>query len=64
LDDTELFSCSVQLSVVDASELEGGTVGNGLDDARRHEGEWNEPADVYVPDLHIDTIRVKARDFH
>jgi hypothetical protein len=24
----------------------GGTIGNGLDDAGRHEGEWSEPADV------------------
>jgi hypothetical protein len=28
-------------------EIGGGeTIGNGLDDARRHEGEWNEPPDV------------------
>ena len=36
---------SALVSVVTVRPV-GGAVGDGFDNARRHEGEWNEPPDV------------------
>jgi error-prone DNA polymerase len=36
-------------------------VQHGRGDQVRHEG--LRPRDIYIPDLHIDTIKVKTRDF-
>lgn len=36
--------------------------GNGLD-SREPKPAANKPRDMYVPDLHIDTLKLKARNF-
>jgi len=37
--------------------------GGGADDSREAKGLKTTPRDMYVPDLHIDTLKVKARNF-
>jgi error-prone DNA polymerase len=42
-------------------EAKGG--GSGPE-SRDPKPQINKPRDMYVPDLHIDTLKVKARNFH
>ena len=35
----------------------------GGPDPRRRQGLRSKPRDIYVPDLRIETLKVKARDF-